>query len=83
MVIYDYHGIMRRDFIFEARQRGFEVQDLQAWFARRHAKDGSRFAYPEDGHGAPVDHEEASPAARSSHLWQEFPTQSAAVAESD
>lgn len=77
-----YYGIMRRDFMLEARQRGFEVQDLQPWFALRHAKDGSRFVWPDDGHWNPVGHEEAFHAARSSHLWQQFLTQSPAVAES-
>lgn len=70
-----YFGVMRRDFMSEARQRGFEVQDLQIWFARRHAQDGSLFSYPDDGHWNPIGHEEVFHAARSSHVWQEFMTE--------
>jgi len=67
-----YFGIMRSYFIEEALRRGFEVRDLQDGFARRHARDGADFQYPDDGHWNPTGHEEAANAVLESRLWRDF-----------
>jgi hypothetical protein len=63
---------MRTYFIEEARRRGFEVQDMQDWFALRYARDHSAFQFPDDGHWNPIGHEEAANAVLGSRLWQTF-----------
>ena len=67
-----YFGVMRTYFIEEARRRGFEVQDMQDWFALRYARDHSAFQFPDDGHWNPIGHEEAANAVLGSRPWQTF-----------
>jgi len=70
-----YFGVMRDYFIAEARARGYEVQDLQDWFAARYARDGSAFSYPDDAHWNPIGHEEAANAIRASKFYARFTAQ--------
>lgn len=67
-----YFGVIRGYFIAQARARGFEVADLQDWFARRHAADGAVFQFPDDGHWNANGHEEAAKAVEASRVWQDF-----------
>src|SRR5437667_130623 len=55
-----FFGIMREYLITEAHRRGYEVQDMQEWFARRHRLDGAVFDFPDDGHWSALGHEEAA-----------------------
>jgi hypothetical protein len=70
-----YFGIMRDYLISQARKRGYEVQDLQEWFARRHAKDGAVFQFPDDAHWNGTGHEEAANAVRASTVYTRFTEQ--------
>jgi hypothetical protein len=67
-----FFGIMREYLIDEARHRGYEVQDMQEWFARRHRQDGAVFDFPDDGHWSALGHEEAANAAMASKLYRRF-----------
>jgi hypothetical protein len=69
---HSYFGIMREYLIAEARRRGYEVQDMQEWFVRRHARDGAAFDFPDDGHWSAIGHEEAANAVRASELYRRF-----------
>jgi hypothetical protein len=67
-----FFGILRSSFIAEARQRGYEVQDLQDWFAQRHSRDGSIFQFPDDGHWNDTGHEVAASAILASRVYADF-----------
>jgi hypothetical protein len=67
-----FFGVLRSAFIAEAQRRGYEVQDLQDWFARRHARDGSVFEFPDDGHWNAIGHEVAAEAILASRVYAEF-----------
>jgi hypothetical protein len=67
-----FFGIMREYLISEARRRGYEVQDMQEWFARRHWEDGAVFDFPDDGHWNALGHEEAANAVMASELYRRF-----------
>ncbi len=67
-----FFGIMREYLIDEARRRGYEVQDMQEWFARRHRQDGAVFDFPDDGHWSALGHEEAANAVMASKLYRRF-----------
>jgi hypothetical protein len=69
---HSFFGIMREYLIGEARNRGYEVQDMQEWFVRRHARDGAVFDFPDDGHWSAIGHEEAANAVRASELYRRF-----------
>jgi hypothetical protein len=69
---HSFFGIMREYLIGEARRRGYEVQDMQEWFARRHRQDGAVFAFPDDGHWSALGHEEAANAVMASELYRRF-----------
>ena len=71
-VHHSFFGIMREYLIGEARRRGYEVQDMQEWFVRRHARDGAVFDFPDDGHWSAIGHEEAANAVRASELYRRF-----------
>ncbi len=75
-----YFGIMRDFLIAEAGGRGYEVVDLQDWFARRHKQDGSVFQFPDDGHWNPTGHEEAARAVMASGVYAGFAATSARLA---
>lgn len=70
-----YFGVMRTYFIAQAQARGFEVADMQDWFARRHAVDGAVFQFPDDGHWNAIGHEEVAKAVQASRVWQDFMAQ--------
>jgi hypothetical protein len=72
---FGYFGVMRAYFIEQARQRGYEVVDMQDWFARRHERDGSLFQFPDDGHWNALGHEEAANAVLASALYADFKKQ--------
>jgi hypothetical protein len=67
-----FFGIMREFLIAEARGRGYEVVDLQDWFARRHEQDGSVFQFPDDGHWNVTGHDEAARAVIASRVYNRF-----------
>jgi hypothetical protein len=67
-----FFGVLRSAFIAEAQRRGYELQDLQDWFARRHARDGSVFEFPDDGHWNAIGHEVAAEAILASRVYAEF-----------
>jgi hypothetical protein len=67
-----FFGIMREFLIAEARGRGYEVEDLQDWFARRHRHDGSVFQFPDNGHWNATGHEEAAKAVMASSVYTRF-----------
>jgi hypothetical protein len=69
---HSFFGIMREYLIGEARRRGYEVQDLQEWFARRHRQDGAVFDFPDDGHWSALGHEEAANAVIASEVYRRF-----------
>ena len=67
-----FFGIMREYLITEAHRRGYEVQDMQEWFARRHRLDGAVFDFPDDGHWSALGHEEAANAVIASEVYRRF-----------
>jgi hypothetical protein len=67
-----FFGIMREFLIPEARRRGYEVQDMQEWFLRRHRRDGAVFDFPDDAHWSALGHEEAANAVLASELYRRF-----------
>jgi len=69
---HSFFGIMREYLIGEARRRGYEVQDMQEWFVRRHRRDGAVFNFPDDGHWSAVGHEEAANAVMASEFYRRF-----------
>ncbi len=69
---HSFFGIMREYLIGEARRRGYEVQDMQEWFVRRHRRDGAVFDFPDDGHWSALGHEEAANAVMASELYRHF-----------
>jgi hypothetical protein len=69
---HSFFGTMREYLIGEARRRGYEVQDMQEWFVRRHQRDGAVFDFPDDGHWSAIGHEEAARAVRASDLYRRF-----------
>ena len=74
------HGGSSRLKSAEARGRGYEVVDLQDWFARRHQQDGSVFQFIDDGHWNPTGHEEAARAVMASSVYARFTATSARLA---
>jgi len=69
---HSFFAIMREYLISEARNRGYEVQDMQEWFVRRHRRDGAVFNFPDDGHWSAVGHEEAANAVMASEFYRRF-----------
>ena len=69
---HSFFGVMREYLIGEARRRGYEVEDMQEWFDRRHRRDGAVFEFPDDGHWNALGHEEAANAVMSSELYRRF-----------
>ena len=69
---HSFFGMMREYLIGEARRHGYEVQDMQEWFVRRHQRDGAVFDFPDDGHWSAIGHEEAANAVRASKLYRRF-----------
>jgi len=69
---HSFFGTMREYLIGEARRRGYEVQDMQEWFVRRHQRDGAVFDFPDDGHWSAIGHEETARAVRASDLYRRF-----------
>jgi hypothetical protein len=67
-----FFGTMREFLITEGRRRGYDVQDMQEWFARRHQRDGAVFDFPDDGHWSAIGHEEAANAVMASELYRRF-----------
>jgi len=45
-----YFSLMREEFITQARERGYEIIDLQPAFIAEYERSGTRFEYPTDGH---------------------------------
>ena len=67
-----FFGTMREFLITEGRRRGFEVQDMQEWFVRRHRRDGAVFDFPDDGHWSAIGHEEAAKAVMATDFYRRF-----------
>jgi hypothetical protein len=63
---------MREYLIGEARRRGYEVGDMQEWFALGHRRNGAVFEFPDDGHWSALGHEEAANAVMASELYRHF-----------
>ena len=67
-----FFGIMREYLIGEARRRGYEVGDMQEWFALGHRRNGAVFEFPDDGHWSTLGHDEAANAVMASGLYHRF-----------
>ena len=67
-----FFGTMREFLITEGRRRGFEVQEMQEWFVRRHRRDGAVFDFPDDGHWSAIGHEEAAKAVMATDFYRRF-----------
>ena len=64
----DYFSQMRRYFVRQARERGYEVIDLQPLFIARHEADGTVFEFEDDAHWNGRGHEIAARAILDSGL---------------
>lgn len=67
-----YYAVMRRYFIAEARERGFEVIDMQPIFMDHYEKHGLRFEFPNDGHWNSLGHELFENAIAKSGVFLQF-----------
>jgi hypothetical protein len=65
-----YFDLMRRYLMDQARAAAFEVIDMQPFFMRRHAHDGSRFEFATDEHWNGAAHEVGAAAAAASAVFQ-------------
>jgi hypothetical protein len=69
-----FFDLMRRYVIDRARQRGYEVVDMQSRFLHRYALDGQHFESSSDHHWNGLGHEEAAKAVAASKAFgQVFP----------
>jgi hypothetical protein len=65
-----YFGLMRRHFMREAGQRGYEVVDLQPLFLERGRDGPTRFEYPIDGHWNAMGHAVVAEALGASKAYE-------------
>lgn len=65
-----YFDLMRRYFLAQAADLGYEALDMQPRFKARHQLDGARFEFPIDGHWNGRGHEEAANAILGSRTLQ-------------
>jgi hypothetical protein len=65
---------MRRYFIEQAREKGFEVIDLQSRFVDHFAEHHHKFEFPTDNHWNALGHEVAGDAISHSALYHWFST---------
>jgi hypothetical protein len=73
-----YFGVMRKYFMSEAAQRGYQVIDLQPWFVDRSRDGKTSFEFPTDGHWNATGHEVAAEALEQSRLYRTMFVASAA-----
>ena len=67
-----YFDLMRRYFITSARDKGYEVIDMEGIFANHYKKHGDRFEYPVDTHWNSLGHEVVFDAVRRSSFFARF-----------
>ncbi len=65
---------MRRYFIDQARERGFEVVDLQPRFSEHFSTHQRRFEFQTDNHWNALGHEVCADAIRQSSVYRQFQT---------
>ncbi len=67
-----YVDLMRRYFLSSARDKGYEVIDMQSIFGNHYKEHGRRFEFPIDAHWNSLGHEVVFDAVRWSSFFARF-----------